>query len=622
MPGANVFAYDGTSYKPTDLALTAAISTRTASGYVAVTYCYQLSKPAAVTVATGIWQGFPPIPSQVTFAQSTTGTAPDSVNRTTISWTCDASATLSRFELYRQVGSGAFASVSLNIAANLRSFVVDSHDANTAYTYFVKSVAISNLTQSGATGSFTLTPTSSTGVSIASTGTITSSSITWRATVPQGVFQKIWWFNRNALDTAWDYVTSSTLASNATTADYARSSLAENTSYGVAFVLFNYNNHATFYDVTNTDKKFYDTANQAPGAGSISALTTGPLDAGAVPVGDGRGYATIGAVKKFVTASYTLAVADAYSSHTVFLWSGPNTVPVTSVASQSFVGGASPGSGTVTFSNLDYETKYWVMVRQIDTYGAFGDSGWSSITTPTVFGYVNVAATNPQTGISWTALPAVAGPYGDISYLEDATTISSNYGSEFYSGSSVDNAVDNNNSTYCAWRVANATAGNSGSVGTIQFQMSDIRYSNFLKYFVNGAYVTTNAYVHNVAVQFYGVGQWWGSVAANSVKTRNGDVIVYDSAAAANSHDMTWAGIYGLGWPARNLEAAGDLGMGSSGNGGTSNTFYIKFSLRNPVGFGSYYVFLSELNHIDLWYTRETSSGLYNSPTAAVYRYY
>ena len=52
MPGANVFAYDGTGYKPTNRSLTAAIASRTASGYTAVSYAYKLSKvPVAISNA-------------------------------------------------------------------------------------------------------------------------------------------------------------------------------------------------------------------------------------------------------------------------------------------------------------------------------------------------------------------------------------------------------------------------------------------------------------------------------------------------------------------------------------------------------------------------------------------
>jgi len=52
MPGANVFAYDGTGYKPTNRSLTAAIASRTASAYTAVSYAYKLSKvPVAISSA-------------------------------------------------------------------------------------------------------------------------------------------------------------------------------------------------------------------------------------------------------------------------------------------------------------------------------------------------------------------------------------------------------------------------------------------------------------------------------------------------------------------------------------------------------------------------------------------
>lgn len=704
MPGANVFAYDGTGYKPTNRSLTAAIASRTASAYTSVSYAYKLSKvPVAISGAalgsgatnyttstphgfvngeiiaiTGItpssynvtaainvvdttqfyivyfdgstggayasggvativtnvkavsqiWQGFPPTPSQVTFVQSFTGTAPDSTNRTTISWTCGASTTLNRFELYQKVGTGAFTAVNLNIGAGVRSYVVDGHAAATTYTYFVKSVANSGLTLSGAENSFTLTASPQPTTYIAQQA-VTSSSITWRATFPAGVFQKIQWYNLvwDGVNLYWDLVTSATLASNATTNDYTRTGLAERSGYWARYILTNYNNHTTGSDVENQNYKGLVTSNQPPPAPTLTSITASSI--GVPAYGSGGGWATSGEVRKYVTVTYSIAADSDYKNHSIYIYSGASGPEAFITWSGDLTNSSLT---TFTFSNALASTKYWALVRQRDQEGDRGGTigetdnatGWQSVTTPAFASYTNANAYDTATGTTYGESGWTIGVYSDIAYLSDSITVSSSYSSTpIYSGAGTETrAEDNNNTTYVAWRVQNNTYG-ATSVGNIRFEMSDARYS-FLKYYVNGSYLTFNQVKHNVSVQMRTgtAGSWQGSLPANSDLTRNGDPIVYTTP-NNNSfiQDMAWGNIYGLGFPARASDAAGAVAYQAAGNGGAAY-FAMRFGIRNPaVVSGVYYVHLTEYNNINIGYTTETNTTTYTN-TPVVLRYY
>jgi hypothetical protein len=703
MPGANVFAYDGTGYKPTNRSLTAAIASRTASAYTAVSYAYKLSKvPVAISGAalgsgatnyttstphgfvngeiiaiTGItpssynttaaimvvnttqfyivgfngttggayasggvativtnvkavsqiWQGFPPTPSQVTFVQSFTGTAPDSTNRTTISWTCAATTTLNRFELYRKVGTGAFTAVNLNIGAGVRSYVIDGHAAATTYTYFVKSVANSGLTLSGAENSFTLTasaqPAPPSSAYIAQQG-VTSNSATWRATFPAGVFQKIQWYNLvwDGVTLYWDLVTSATLASNATTNDYTRTGLAERAGYWARYILTNYNNHTTGSDVENQNYKVITTTNQPPPAPTLNSITATSI--GVPAYGSGGGWATSGEVRKYVNVSYTIAADADYKNHSIYIYSGVSG-PETFIAWSGDL--TTSSSNSFTFSSALASTKYWALVRQRDNNTGETDNatGWQSVTTPAVASYTNANSYDTATGTTYGETAYTIGAYGDIAYLSDSITVSSGYsGSPIYSGAgSETRAEDNNNTTYVAWRVQNATYG-STSVGNIRFELSDGR-DYFLKYWINGAYLTFNQSKHNVAVQIRAgtAGSWLGNLAADTALTRNTDPIVYITP-NNNSfiQDMSWPVIYGLGFQVKNSNAAGAVGYGALGNGGTAS-WAMRFGLRNPANpaSGVFWVHLTEFNNVNIGYTTETNTTTYTN-TPAVTRYY
>ena len=627
MPGANVFAYDGTGYKPTNRSLTAAIASRTASAYTAVSYAYQLSKPAAVTVSTQIWQGFPPGPSQVTFVQSFTGSAPNSTNRTTISWTCAATTTLNRFELYQKVGAGAFTAVNLNIGAGVRSYVIDGHAAGTTYTYFVKSVANSGLTLSGAENSFTLSASPQPTTYIAQQGA-TSSSLTWRASFTAGVFQKIQWYNLvfDGVSLYWDLVTSATLAGGATTHDYTWTGLAERSGYWARYILTNYNNHTTGSDVENQNWKGLTTLNQPPPAPTLSSIATSSI---AVPnYGSGGGWGTYGEVRKYVTVTYSIAADSDYKNHSIYIYRGDGAAPDTFITWSGELTNSS--LTTFTFSDALASTKYWALVRQRDQEGDRGgtigetSTAWSPVTTPAVSSYTNANAYDTATGTTYGESGWTIGAYGDIAYLSDSITVSSGYsGTPIYSGAGTETrAEDNNNATYVAWRVQNTTYG-ATSVGNIRFEMSDGR-NYFLKYYVNGSYLTFNQVKHNVAVQMRAGtgGAWQGSLGADSSLTRNSDPIVYITPNNNSfTQDMSWGNIYGLGFPARSSDAAGAVAYGAAGNGG--NAFYaMRFGIRNPASVsGVYWVHLTEYNNINIGYTVETWNTTYTN-TPAVTRYY
>ena len=606
MPGANVFAYDGTEYKPTDRSQTAGIQSRTASAFSAVTYCYQLSKPASVTVSTQIWQGFPPIPSQVTFSQSTTGTAPNSTNRTTISWTCDSSALLSRFELYVKVGTGAFTLVNGNITAATRSYTVDSHAAGTLYTYYVKAIGTTGLTRSGAENSFTLTAPSLTGASLA-VNADSSSKLTWTATIPAGTFQKIDWYSGSTASVT--YQSSTTLGAGTTSTTFSQTGIGERTAYYAAFVLVNYSNHSTsqITAVSGT------TLNAPPAAPTLSSIT--------VVAGDKNvaNWATSGEVTKSLTVNYSLSSDSDYKNHSIYLYDGDGNGPVNWVSWSGDRTDGGTGAKTHTFSGLSPSKKYWALVRQRDNNSGETDNatGWQSATTEAVQSYVYQDDPAYVSSVTYSESGGTFQDYTDIAYLSDSINLSSSYTGTL--GGNTANAEDGNDSTYCAWRVENATYG-ATSVGRIRFEMSDYR-GQFLNYYVNKSQLYMNQSKHNVAVQIRRgtAGSWLGGIAANSSITGNSDPIVY---VTPNNNSFTqtmdWSNIYGLGEAIATRSAAGTVSPGTGGNGG-SVAFAMRFCLRNP--YGSYYVNLAEYKYIGLWYTTETSVSNYTDP-APVYRYY
>ena len=706
MPGANVFAYDGTGYKPTNRSLTAAIASRTASGYTAVSYAYKLSKvPVAIsnaapgsgatnyvtstphgfvggeiiaitgitpssynvtaaivvvnttqfyvvyfdgstggayasggvaTVVTNvkavsqIWQGFPPGPSQVTFAQGYNGAAaPDSVNRTTISWTCAAATTLNRFELYQKVGAGAFTAVNLNISAGVRSYVIDGHAAATTYTYFVKSVANSGLTLSGAENSFTLSasPQPTTWISQQA---VASSSLTWRASFTAGVFQKIQWYNLvwNGVSLYWDLATSATLAGGATTHDYTRTGLAERSGYWARYILTNYNNHTTGSDVENENWKGLTTVNQAPPAPTLSSIASSSI---AVPnYGSGGGWGTSGEVRKYVTVTYSIAADTDYKNHSIYIYKGESG-PETFVTWSGDLTNSS--LTTYTFSDALPSTKYHALVRQRDQEGDRGgeigetSTAWSPVVTPSVSSYTNANAYDTATGRTYSESAYTMEPeYTNISYLEDSITIASDYSSAephpIYGGG-LANTVDRDAYfvNFVSWRVLNNTF-TSGGVGRIRFEMSDARQS-FLKYWVNGTTLYFNQKKHNVTVQMRqgsAGGTWQGSLYAQT-KTGNNDPYIYDTPNNDSfTQNMQWPVAYGVGYAAKFNDAAGAVGVSASGNGGNA-FFAMRFGIRNPTTTSPFVVHLAEYSNINITWNKETYVTTYTN-TPAVTRYY
>jgi hypothetical protein len=614
MAGANVFAYDGTSYKPTNRSSTAAIASRTASGYTSVTYCYQLSKPAAVTVSTQIWQGFPPAPSQVTFAHGFTGVAaPDSVNRTTISWTCSSSTLLSRFELYRKIGTGAFTAVSTTIASSARSYVVDSHAAGTLYTYYVKAVGISGLTLNGAENSFTLSAPAITGVSMSITAT-TSSSVTYRSTFPAGVWQRVVWQNFGP-GYAWTDITSATIGSTATTADYLRTGLSERTGYYSRAVLYDYNNFSMASDLENYTYRLGTTLNAPPAAPTLSSISAVQVSAPAK--GSNGGYATSGEVRKSITVGYSIAADTDYKNHSIYLYDGASG-PVNFIA---WSGDLTTSSLTSqTFTGLMPSTKYWALVRQRDNNSGETDNatGWQSVTTQAVGSFVNADAYDTNTGTTYYESGVTTGLYTNIAYLTTAVAVDSSYGGTKIWGGSVGNTYDNSAGTYLAWRTLTGdTTPTSGSVGNINFAMRDAR-DNFLDYAIYATNLTFTERKHNVSVQMYNsAGTWLGGGAANTNLTRNSNKIVY------TTPDNTSFAQY-MSWAAQSVKstaAKGATTYGGAGNGGTPS-WNMYLSIRNPVVSGAtYYVHLTEYDSIGMQYSTELSYTT-TTNTPAVTRYY
>lgn len=603
MPGANVFAYDGTGYKPTDRSQTAGISSRTASAYTAVSYCYQLSKPALVTVATQIWQGFPPTPSQVTFSQTTTGTAPNSTNRVTISWTCDSSTLLVKFELYQKVGAGSFTLVNGNISSSTRSYTIDSHAADTTYTYYVRSVGISGLTKSGAENSFTIASPTLAGVTLIS-GSFTSSSVTWTATIPAGVFQKVDWYTGGTLT----YRASTTLTAGATSTSYTYTGLSERTTYYGVAIFTNYNGHTTAQTPTVAGV----TTNAPPAAPTLSSIT--------VVAGDKNvaNWATSGEVTKSLTVNYSLSSDSDYKNHSVYLYNDALTQFIAWSGDRTDGG---TGAKTQTFSGLSPSTTYKALVRQRDNNSGETDNsqGWVAATTEAVQSYESAAAYSYASSWTYSESGGTFQQYSNIAYLSDSITLTSDYTGTL--GGTTANAEDGNDGTYCAWRVLNNVYG-SGSVGRIRFEMSDTRAS-FLDYWINGSELYFTQVKHNVAVQIRrGTGgSWLGDIAANSSITGNSDPIVHVTPNNNSfTQTMNWGNIYGLGVYIQDRAAAGTVGVGAGGNGGFP--FYaMRFGIRNPYGTNPYYVHLAEYRWINLYYTTESYVVNYTD-VPAVYRYY
>jgi len=607
MPGANVFVYDGTAYKPTDRSQTAGIQARTSSAYTAVTYAYQLTKPASVTVSTQIWQGLPPLPSQVTFSHGTTGTAPNATNRTTISWTCDASTLLVRFELYQKIGTGSFTLVNSNIAAATRSYTIDSHAAGTLYTYYVRSVGISGLTRSGAENSFTLSAPTLTGVSVVS-GSITPSQITWTATIPAGSFQKVDWYAGTG---TLVYKTSTTLTAGATTTAYTFTGLSERTTYYAAAIFTNYSNHAT----PQTSSVSGATTNAPPAAPTLSSIT---VVGGDVNVAN---WASEAEVTRSLTVNYSLSEDPTYLNHSVYLYSGASS-PTTFIAWSGNRTDGGTGAKTQTFSGLAASTKYWALVRQRDTYAGSSNevdnaTGWQSATTAAAVRYTYQDDPAYVSSLTYSEGGAAFDQMTNIDYLSDGVYLASDYTGTL--GGTTANAEDGNDSTFCAWRVQNATYG-STSVGNIRFEMSDTR-RQYLDFYVNQSELYFTQVKHNVAVQIRRgtAGSWLGDLAANSSITRNSDPIVYITPNNNSfTQTMNWGNIYGLGVAIQDRSAAGTVAPGTSGNAQWPS-WAMRFGIRNP--YGSYYVHLAEYRWINVYYTIESVVSNYTDP-APVYRWY
>lgn len=628
MPGANVFAYDGTSFKPTDLSLTASIAAQTASGasssFSAVTFGYNLSAVNNQYAATQIWQGLPPTPTVTTFVQATPGTIPNKVQQTTISWTCSSSALLSKFQLFRkQVGVDvSFLSYDDNISSADRSYVIQAHEPGT-YRYFVKSVGISGLTQTGPTGEFTITAPSGAGTSIAS-GSITSSSAQWTYTFPAGIFQKIDWYYFDSANADWYFETTSTISAGATTATRTRSGLLENTSFFVGAVLYNYNGHLLDFAYASAT-----TLNEPPAAPTITAVTavaaTKPaLNSGIPPTAGAGGYATEAAVKKQLTVSYTLSADTDYFNHVVRLYT--TNALTTEVTNSGNIVGTAFGAKTHTFSNLDPSESYYARVTQRDSNSGATNSAVVSGTTQAVQSYQAVDDFDTATGTTYSEGANTFETRTNISTHVTSVSVSSAYtGTLTYGGNLLD-SYDNNSSTYYAWRVVNNVFG-TNSVGTITFVLGDSRY-DFLKYGVTGAQTRTNQVKHGVAVQIQNNANsaWLGAIAANSSKTRNSQPIVHDVDNNDFVQIMSWGGGFGIGVTIKNSNAAGAVAFGNAGNGG-SVSYDLRLNLRNPApnpnpsGNTVFWTHLNELDSVSIYYTKENSVTTYTT-TPAVTRYY
>lgn len=593
MPGANVFAYDGTGYKPTDRSASAGIFARSTS-LTGVLYAYQLSKPADITVATQIWQGFPPTPSQVTFSHGTTGTAPNSTNRTTISWTCASSALLSRFEIYRKVGAGSFTALSTTIGSAARSYTVDSHAAGTLYTYYVRAVGISGLTRTGAENSFTLTAPALTGVSLAALSS-TSSSLTWRLTVPAGTFQKVEWY-RSTNNSTFTYNTVSTIGSTATTVDHTWSGVGERTAGYVRCVLYNYSNHAT----GNTSSVGITTLNQPPGAPSISSVS-------AISEGDpgvGGGYATSGEVRKRVNVAYSLAGDGDYKNHTLYVYSdnGAGTGPSGYVTEITRTDGA---NRTETVTGLMPSTRYWFLLRQRDNNSGETDNsqGWQTTVTQ---GVISRSQQNAYT--YYTASGAVDGTL-DGNYA--TTSVATTPGESTYSSPS--RMYDNDTSTFwVSGTTSTVGSPDPGGIVRVRFELRDAR-DNFWDYYIRGF----NFYLpqsHNTAIQVRaGTGGAWLGSAVNSSLTGNSDPYLFDAVSPSSGQEIVdWSVYVGLDDPTFRVH--------SGGAGGGTAYFAARFCLRNMRAYSGSTVLragFSELQGIYIKYRTRVSNYV-----AETYRYY
>ena len=626
MPGANVFAYDGTSFKPTDLSLTASIAVQTASGasssFSPVTFAHNLSAVSNQYAATQIWQGLPPIPTVTTFVQATPGTIPNKVQQTTISWTCASSTLLSKFQLFRRLGaSGSFVSYDDNISSASRSYVIQGHAVG-QWFYFVKSVGISGLTQTGSTGNFTITAPSGAGTSIQA-GSITSSSIQWTYTFPADTFQKIAWYYYNFSTASWELQTTSTIAAGATTATRTRSGLTERDTYSTGAYLYNYNDHQLgFASASGT------TLNEPPAAPTITAVTavaaTNPgTNSGIPPTAGAGGYATSGAVKKQLTVSFTLPEDPDFMNASVKLYT---TSALTTLVDTADVTDGATGARARTFSDLDPSETYYARVTQRDNHSGSTNSAVVSGTTQAVQSYQAKAAFDTATGTTYSEGASTFETRTNISTHVASVSVSSAYTGTLTYGGNLLNSFDNNSSTYYAWRVVNNVFG-TNSVGTITFVLGDSRY-DFLKYGVAGAQTRTNQVKHGVAVQIQNNANsaWLGAIAANSSKTRNSQPIVHDVDNNDFVQIMDWSGGFGVGVLLRNLSAAGAVAFGNAGNGG-SVSYDLRLNLRNPApnpnpyGNTVFWTHLNELDSVSIYYTKETSVTTYTT-TAAVTRYY
>ena len=622
MPGANVFAYDGTSFKPTDLSLTASIAVQTASGasssFSPVTFGHNLSAVNNQYAATQIWQGLPNVPSTVTFVQATPGTVPNKVQQTTISWTCASSTLLSKFELFRRVGSGgSFVLYDGNISSALRSYVIQGHNPAVQYSYFVRSVGISGLTQTGGTASFTITAPSGAGTSIQA-GSITSSSIQWTYTFPADPFQKISWYYYNFSTSSWELQSNNTIAAGATTATRTRSGLTERDTYTAGAYLYNYNDHELgFIYASGT------TLNEPPAAPTITAVTAVAATKPALNSGTTGGYATSGAVKKQLLVSFTLPEDPDFMNASVKLYT---TSALTTLVDTIDVTDGITGARARTFSDLDPSESYYARVTQRDNHSGSTNSTVEGGTTEAVQSYQSAAAFDTATGTTYSESANTFETRTNISTHVTSVSVSSAYTGTLTYGGNILNSFDNNSSTYYAWRVVNNVFG-TNSVGTITFVLGDSRY-DFLKYGVAGAQTRTNQVKHGVAVQIQNNANsaWLGAIAANSSKTRNSQPIVHDVDNNDFVQIMDWSGGFGVGVLLRNLSAAGAVAFGNAGNGG-SVSYDLRLNLRNPApnpnpsGNTLFWTHLNELDSVSIYYTKENSVTTYTT-TAAVTRYY
>ena len=584
MPGANVFAYDGTGYKPTDRSQSAGIFARGAS-LSGVIYVYELSKPASVTVATQIWQGFPPTPSQVTFSHGTTGAAPNSTNRTTISWTCSSSALLSKFEIYQKVGTGSFVALSTTIGSGVRSYVVDSHAAATTYTYYVRAVGISGLTRNGAENSFTLSAPTLTGVSLAELSK-TSSSATWRLTVPAGTFQKVDWY-RSTDGSTFTYSNSATIGSSATFVDHTWSSISERTTRWVRAVLTNYSNHAT----GNTASSAITTLNQPPGSPSISSVSA----ISETDPGIGGGYGAPGDVRKRVNVAYSLAGDSDYKNHTLYVYgdNGAGTGPSGYVNEFTLTDGA---NRTQTVTGLMPSTRYWFLLRQRDNNGGETDNsqGWQTAVTQAV---IERSQENAYT--YFTASGAVDSTLdGNYAVTSVVTTPDAN------SYSSTSRMYDNDTGNFwVSGTTSTVGSPDPGGIVRIRFEMSDAR-DNFWDYYIRGF----NWYLpqsHNTAIQVRaGTGGSWLGSAVNSSLTGNSDPYLFDAVNPSSGQEIAdWSGFVGLDDATFRVHNGGT-------NGGTAY-FAARFCLRNMKAYSGSTVLragFSELQSVYVKYRTRVSN--------------